>query len=218
MQKGGDMSLIGQFGVGFYSVYLVADYVEVISKHNDDVHLGVQRGRPVCHQRGHRERALGPRYPDQHLPEGGCGRVRGGGQAEACCFQSWSDRHERDSLTIVGARDCLRAQELVGKYSEFINFPIYLYNSKEVSKEVPIEDDEEAEDETEEEVEGEEEEEEEEGTTRLHFNLSTSPSPCNLPAPLYSPVWYPVSDISQGSAPWMLARRPSRVASSYLFR
>ncbi len=36
MQKGGDINLIGQFGVGFYSVYLVADWVEVVTKAHGD--------------------------------------------------------------------------------------------------------------------------------------------------------------------------------------
>lgn len=36
LAKGGNLNLIGQFGVGFYATYLAGNKVTVTSKHNDD--------------------------------------------------------------------------------------------------------------------------------------------------------------------------------------
>ncbi|XAR64202.1 hypothetical protein NMG60_11024455 [Bertholletia excelsa] len=116
MQTSGDLNLIGQFGVGFYSVYLVADYVEVISKHNDD---------------------------KQHVWES---KADG---SFAISEDTWNEPLGRGTEIKLHLREEAgeyleesKLKELVKKYSEFINFPIYLWASKEVDVEVPAEDDE----------------------------------------------------------------------------
>ncbi|CAK9875385.1 unnamed protein product [Sphagnum jensenii] len=141
MQKGGDLNLIGQFGVGFYSVYLVADYVEVVSKHNDDKQY-------IWESKADGNFAVIEDTENEPLGRGTEIRI-----------------HLKEEASEYAQEDKLR--ELVKKYSEFINFPIYLWSSKEVDVEVPADEDEEAEketagkDSTEEEVIVEDEEDEE---------------------------------------------------------
>ncbi|KAF5955479.1 hypothetical protein HYC85_008335 [Camellia sinensis] len=143
MQTSGDLNLIGQFGVGFYSVYLVADYVEVISKHNED-----------------------KQYVWESKADG----------AFAISEDTWNEPLGRGTEIRLHLREEAgeyleesKLKELVKRYSEFINFPIYLWATKEVDVEVPADEDESNDEEetsessSEEEKEDEEKEEDEEG-------------------------------------------------------
>nr|CAD1830512.1 unnamed protein product [Ananas comosus var. bracteatus] len=144
MQTGGDLNLIGQFGVGFYSVYLVADYVEVLSKHNDDIQY-------VWESKADGSFAISEDTWNEPLGRGTEIRL-----------------HLRDEAKEYLEEDKLK--ELVKKYSQFINFPIYLWASKEVDVEVPSDEDESTESSEEEEssetTSSEDEETEEEGADK----------------------------------------------------
>jgi heat shock protein beta len=139
-------NLIGQFGVGFYSVFLVADSVVVTSKHNDD-----------------------DQYVWTSSVEGGF-TVTKDPQGNTLGRGTRVSLHLKDDALEFLEQDTIKT--IAKKYSEFINFPIYLYSSKVVEKEVPVEEEEKkeeapAEEEKKEEaetkdVEVEEEEEEEE--------------------------------------------------------
>ncbi|OVA19636.1 Heat shock protein Hsp90 family [Macleaya cordata] len=136
MQTSGDLNLIGQFGVGFYSVYLVADYVEVISKHNDDKQY-------VWESKA--DGAFAISEDEWNEPLGRGTEIRLHLREEA------GEYLEEDKL-----------KELVKKYSEFINFPISIWATKEVDVEVPADEDESSEEETPESSSSEDEEVEEE--------------------------------------------------------
>jgi molecular chaperone HtpG len=106
-----DISMIGQFGVGFYSAYLVADKVTVVTKHNDD---------------------------EQYIWEseaGGHFTVQRDVQGEKLGRGTKIILHMKEEQT-----DFLKertVKDLVKKHSQFIQYPINL----QITKEEEVDDD-----------------------------------------------------------------------------
>jgi len=109
ISAGADISMIGQFGVGFYSSYLVSEKVVVRSKHNDDEHWIWTS-------------TAGGTFDIMKDPNP---TLKRGTEIVLHLREDATDYAEEKKL-----------KELVKKHSEFIGFPISLYVTKEKEKEI----------------------------------------------------------------------------------
>jgi molecular chaperone HtpG len=110
LEQGADMSLIGQFGVGFYSLFLVASSVEVVSKNNeDDCYRWISSA----------DGSFTVEPADEALTLGRGTRII---------------MHLKDDQEEYLNED--RIRELVKKHSQYISYPIELMVTKEEDREV----------------------------------------------------------------------------------
>merc|ERR1712063_229659 len=141
--------MIGQFGVGFYSSYLVADRVEVVSKNNDDgdCHLWTSEA--------------GGSFSVTKITD----------EAQKIARGTRVILHLKEDMSEYLEEK--RIKDLVKKHSEFIGFPLMLYTEKTTEKEVTDDDDDDEEDEGDgdkpkvEEVDDEEEAKKEKKTKKI---------------------------------------------------
>merc|ERR1719272_2319674 len=157
LSAGADISMIGQFGVGFYSAYLVADIVTVTSKNNDDEQyiwtssaggsftVAIDHGESIG--RGTKISLTIKEVPSEYLEE-------------------------------------KRLKEIVKKHSQFIGYPITLAVEKE--KDVEVEDDEPEEEEAKDEAEGAKIEEVDEDAEKAKKEKKTEMEELNKTKPIWT--------------------------------